>query len=266
MILTFENMQDLKLTTVQTPLDWQDIKGNLKRFDSLLKRINSPTDLVILPEMFSTGFSMEPKKWAEKETGVAVNWMKENAAQLNAVITGSLIIEDDGNYFNRLFWMRPDGTYQTYDKRHLFSLANEQDHYTAGKERLITTLKGWRICPLICFDLRFPVWSRNNHAYDLAIYVANWPARRSFAWSSLLVARAIENQACVVGLNRVGEDGNGVDHSGDSVVLNSLGEKVSSTRPFETSVETISISAEHLLETREKFQFLNDQDNFEIKV
>ena len=259
-------MQDLTLTTIQTPLDWQDIKGNLRRFDSLLKKIDSPTDLVILPEMFSTGFTMEPQKWAEKENGSAVSWMKEKAAQMNAVLTGSLVIEEKGNYFNRLFWMSPHGDYQTYDKRHLFSLANEQDHYTAGTKRLVVELNGWKICPLICFDLRFPVWSRNNHAYDLAIYVANWPARRSFAWKNLLTARAIENQAYVVGVNRVEEDGNGVDHSGDSVVLNALGEKISTTKANETKVETTQLSAQHLIATRRKFRFLNDQDDFEIKM
>lgn len=265
MILTFEFMEDLRLTTVQTPLDWQDIEANLQRFDALLQKIEIPTDIVLLPEMFSTGFSMEAEKLAEKESGSAVNWMKEKAAELNAVVAGSLIIEDSGNYYNRLFWMQPDGSYLTYDKRHLFSLANEQDHYTAGQKRLIVKYKGWRICPLICFDLRFPVWSRNNHAYDLVFYVANWPARRNFAWKNLLVARAIENQSYVVGLNRVGADGNGVDHSGDTAVLDPLGQKISTTKPNETRVETVTLSAENLTQVRKKFQFLNDQDQFEIR-
>ncbi len=259
-------MQDLRVTTVQTSLFWQDIEKNLVQFSELLSTLDSSTDLIVLPEMFSTGFTMQPEKWAQTESESAVSWMQAEAQKHQAVITGSLVIEENGQYFNRLFWVQPNGEYSTYNKRHLFSLAKEQDHYTQGKERLIVTLKGWRICPLICFDLRFPVWSRNNHAYDALIYVANWPHRRSFAWKQLLIARAIENQSFVIGVNRVGSDGNQVEHSGDSVVLNPLGEAISSTKPNEVRVETNLLKAEELKAVREKFQFLNDQDGFTVEV
>ncbi len=259
-------MEDLSVTLIQTSLFWEDIDANLNHFSTLIKNIDIPTDLIILPEMFSTGFSMVPEKLAETIDGKAVNWMKATARQTNAVICGSLILEEEGNYYNRLVWMTPDGNMKTYDKRHLFSLAKEEEHYESGKERLIVTLKGWRICPLVCYDLRFPVWSRNNHCYDFAFYVANWPERRNYPWKQLLIARAIENQSYIAGVNRIGDDGNGVSHSGDSALIDPLGEILSTLEPHKEGIETLTLKADHLARIRNKFSFLNDQDQFEILV
>lgn len=259
-------MEDLSVTLIQTSLFWEDIDANLNHFSTLIKNIDIPTDLIILPEMFSTGFSMVPEKLAETIDGKAVNWMKATARETNAVICGSLILEEEGNYYNRLVWMTPDGNMKTYDKRHLFSLAKEEEHYESGKERLIVTLKGWRICPLVCYDLRFPVWSRNNHSYDFAFYVANWPERRNYPWKQLLIARAIENQSYIAGVNRIGDDGNGVSHSGDSALIDPLGEILSTLEPHKEGIETLTLKADHLARIRNKFSFLNDQDQFEILV
>ncbi len=258
-------MQDLKITLIQTKLFWQDKTANLKMFGEKIAAIDEQTDLIVLPEMFSTGFSMNAKELAEQNNDGTVTWLKAQAKLSKAVITGSIIIKEKDSYYNRLFWVRPDGTYETYDKRHLFTLANEHDYYAAGNERIIVELKGWKVCPLICYDLRFPVWSRNNTNYDLLIYVANWPERRSHAWKTLLLARAIENQCYVAGLNRVGDDGNEVYHSGDSAVINPMGEIISNIKPSEEIVETNNLSVEYLKKIRTKLAFLKDQDNFEIK-
>ncbi|CAN5426619.1 amidohydrolase [soil metagenome] len=257
-------MQDLNITLIQTPLQWEDATANRERIGQQLARIQrGSTDMVVLPEMFSTGFSMKPEQLAETMDGPTVKWMGEQAAALSAVVTGSLIIKDGNKYYNRLIWMRPDGSCGQYDKRHLFSYAGEDKHYTAGKERLVVELKGWRVCPLVCYDLRFPVWSRNRKDYDLLLYVANWPERRSYMWKQLLIARAIENQAYVVGLNRVGDDGNGISHSGDSAIIDPLGE-VQVSQAHQPATITRDISAAHLLEVREKFRFLDDADGFEV--
>ncbi len=257
-------MQDLRITLIQTALQWENAPENRQHFDSLLDDIQpSSTDLVILPEMFSTGFSMQLEALAETTEGPTIQWMRAKAAELGATITGSLIIQDQGQYYNRLIWMRPDGTYEQYDKRHLFSFAGEDKHYTQGNKRLIVSLKGWRVCPLVCYDLRFPVWSRNRKEYDLLLYVANWPERRNYAWKHLLIARAIENQCYVAGLNRIGADGNNIAHSGDSAIIDPLGE-VLFTLANEPFVKTFTLSASHLIETREKFRFLDDGDGFVI--
>jgi predicted amidohydrolase len=255
-------MQDLRITLVQTALHWENATENRKHFDALLSEVKpGSTDLIVLPEMFSTGFSMQPDVLAETMDGPTVLWMLQKAAALNAVITGSIIIHEHGHYYNRLVWMRPDGTYATYDKRHLFSLAGEEKHYSAGKERLIVDLKGWGVCPLVCYDLRFPVWSRNRKDYDLLLYVANWPERRSYAWKQLLIARAIENQSYVAGVNRIGTDGNQTAHSGDSALIDPLGE-VLFTKAHEPFTETFTLSHTHLTEVRDKFRFLDDGDDF----
>ncbi len=253
-------MQDINVTLIQTALHWEDAPANRAHFSELLAGIQpGSTDLILLPEMFPTGFSMKPKQLAETMDGPSIQWLHVQAAKLGAVITGSLIIKEGDKYYNRLIWMRPDGTYAQYDKRHLFSYAGEDKHYTAGKERLILELKGWRICPLVCYDLRFPVWSRNRKQYDLLLYVANWPERRSYPWKQLLIARAIENQCYVAAVNRIGADGNHINHSGDSALIDPLGE-VLFTKAHEPVVQTFTLSQAHLTEVREKFRFLDDAD------
>jgi len=265
-------MQDLTITLVQANLIWENAEKNLAHFSQRLAPVNK-TDLIILPEMFSTGFSMNSKQLAETMTGKSVSWMKKMAAEKNAVITGSLIIEDHGHYFNRLIWMEPDGNLMHYDKRHLFSLAGEEKFYSPGSRKIFPELQGWKILPLICYDLRFPVWSRQSppytemgrHPYDLLIYVANWPERRIYAWQHLLIARAIENQTYVVGVNRVGADGNDIEHMGHSAVIDPMGAKLTEIVNTE-SVETITLSTGELITIREKLQFLGDRDEFELKL
>jgi predicted amidohydrolase len=222
--------------------------------------------------MFSTGFSMSSKELAENMFGPTVNWMRKMAAVKNAIITGSVIIEDDGQYFNRLIWMEPDGDLQFYDKRHLFTLAGEDKHYSAGAHKIFPEVEDWKILPLICYDLRFPVWSRQSppytelgvSPYHVLMYTANWPERRVYAWEQLLIARAIENQCYVVGVNRVGEDGNGVYHNGNSMVVDPMGEKIFSVSHDE-SVKTLVLSASRLEDTRSRLPFLDDRDEFELR-
>jgi omega-amidase len=258
----------LRITTVQADLIWEDKAANLQKFDKLLRgSLRGETDVIVLPEMFTTGFSMTPETLAEPMTGATMAFLRRKSHALDAAITGSFICEENGKYYNRLIWMQPDGQFWTYDKRHLFSLANEQNHYAAGDKLLQIEWRGWTIRPMICYDLRFPAWSRNvapNH-YDILIYVANWPERRRQPWQSLLVARAIENQAFVVGVNRVGLDGNGVLHSGDSMVVDFSGEKLFQ-RSHTEGVETTSLSKADLTRFREKFTFLADQDAFTMSI
>jgi len=254
--------EQINITLVQTDIHWENIAANLATLETKLSAVGD-TDIIVLPEMFTTGFSMNTSL-AETMNGSAVEWMRKVAAEKNCVVTGSLMIEDEGKFFNRLIWMRPEGTLDCYDKRHLFSLSDEPKHYTAGSSLLITEVKGWKILPLICFDLRFPVWSRNIHDYDAIIYVANWPQKRSLAWNTLLQARAIENQSYIIGLNRVGNDGNGVYHSGDSAVINAEGIYLYHKSESE-EINTITIDRNSLNETRKKFPFLAEKDFFEIK-
>lgn len=221
-------MSDLKVTVVQMPLVWQDATANCGAVQKLLGEAVIGSDVIVLPEMFSTGFTIEPTDLAETMEGPTVAWMKELAKQQQAVITGSVIIEEEGFYHNRLVWAAPDGGLSFYDKRHLFRMMNEHHHYRAGQERLIVSYKGWRICPMICYDLRFPVWSRNRDDYDVLLYVANWPEKRRYAWQTLLKARAIENQCYVVGVNRVGTDNNHINFSGDSTLIDFLGHEMAS--------------------------------------
>jgi predicted amidohydrolase len=259
-------MENLKVTLVQSELNWHDKASNLMLFDHLLESNISETDLIILPEMFTTGFTMKAENYAESMEGDTVSWLKDQANRFDSCITGSAIIEEKGSYYNRLLWVTPGGNVQYYDKRHRFSLAGEQNHYSAGCERKVFQLKGWRIFPQICFDLRFPVFSRNDLEYDLAFYIANWPERRSHAWRTLLPARAIENQSYVIGVNRVGKDGNDVLYRGDSALIDPLGKMVSKIKPHEEIVQTFTLYAEELEKVREKFKFLNDRDQFEIKL
>ncbi len=257
-------MQDINITLVQTALHWEDKPRNLDMFSRLLSRIEGPTDLVVLPEMFNTGFSMNAAVLAETSDGPAVRWLAEKASDLGCVITGSLIFAEGGRFYNRLIWMRPDGTFVHYNKRHLFRMAGEHESFAAGSRRLVTDLKGWRFCPLICYDLRFPVWSRNRGDYDALMFIANWPEPRSRAWKSLLPARAIENQACVIAVNRIGTDGNDKAYSGDSGAYDPRGTLLSRTRSHEESIETVTLSGRELMDFREKFQVALDADAFEI--
>lgn len=251
----------MKISIIQTSLTWENPQANLDNFTQKIQSIEDGTDLIILPEMFATGFTMNPSAVAETANGKSVTWMKQIASQHNCAITGSLVIEENGNYYNRLFFVLPDGEVKTYNKRHLFSFAGEDKFYTAGTEKLIVDYKGWKICPLVCYDLRFPVFARNVEEYDLLIYVANWPQIRTLAWDSLLRARAIENLSYTIGVNRVGTDGNGHAYSGHSQVIDALGAYIA--EPFENdAVVTVSLDKEALHETLKKFAFLNDRDNF----
>ena len=253
----------LRVTLVQTELAWQDPAANRHRLAAHFRGLVGHTDLVVLPEMFSTGFSMAAAELAEDMDGPTVDWMREEAAALGCVIAGSLIVRDGGRCYNRLVWARPDGSLEHYDKRHLFRLAGEQEHYAAGSRRLVVALKGWRVCPMICYDLRFPVWSRSRGDYDLLLYVANWPQRRALAWSTLLRARAIENQSYVVGVNRIGKDGNGTTYAGDSVAVDFLGQPLSSEGGGDR-VETAVLDLESLRAYRESFPAHLDADRFEL--
>ncbi len=258
-------MENLKITIFQGYLFWENIEKNLQNISLRLSNIREKTDLIILPEMFNTGFTMNAEKLAEPMNGKTMIWMHKMAKEFDCVVTGSLIIKDSDGFYNRLIWMRPDGKYQCYDKRHLFTLAKEDKTYTAGKDKLIVELKGWKICPVICYDLRFPVWLRNvNEAYDLLIVVANWPERRALHWRTLLPARAVENEAYVIGVNRVGHDGNEIYHSGDSTCVSPNGSVIYYKRD-EEDVYTFSILADEVIKTRRTLPFLKDADVFEIK-
>lgn len=252
-------MENLRITLVQSNLFWEDKNANLKHFESLLKPLAKQTDLIILPEMFTTGFSMNTLKLAELMSGTTVKWLKKQANLLSAAIIGSCIITESGQYYNRLIWVEPNGSIQYYDKRHLFSFANEHEHYTAGEKHLLVEYKGWKIMPLICYDLRFPVWSRNTVDYDLLIYIANFPEKRSFAWKQLLTARAIENQAYTIGVNRIGEDGKGIAYAGDSCLLAFSGKTLLDLKDKEI-INTISLSYTEQQDFRKQFAFLQDRD------
>jgi omega-amidase len=254
----------LRVTLVQSEIAWEAPAANRHRLAEHFRGLAGHTDLIVLPEMFSTGFSMGAEALAESMNGPTVGWMREEAAAMGCVITGSLIVRDQGRYFNRLVWARPDGSLAHYDKRHLFRMAGEHAHYAAGGSRLTVELKGWRICPLVCYDLRFPVWSRNRGDYDLLLYVANWPARRAHAWSALLRARAIENLCYVAGVNRIGRDGNGTSYAGDSVALDFLGQPISSEGRGDR-VETAVLDMESLRTHRESFPAHLDADAFELR-
>ncbi|MFM7645963.1 MAG: amidohydrolase [Sphingomonadales bacterium] len=261
-------MSSLTLSLIQTSLFWEDKAANLNHFEAQLALLQGKTQVVVLPELFSTGFSMNTEQLAESMDGPSVQWMRTMAHQFQLIITGSLMIKENGHCFNRLLWMLPNGELGFYDKRHLFAYAGENLHYRQGAKRLIASVNGFRVNLQICYDLRFPVWSRQQSKngqpeYDLLIYVANWPERRRVAWMSLLQARAIENQCYVIGVNRVGQDGQQIYHSGDSMVINPLGE-VLFTKKDEPCVHTLTISKESLQGYRQQFPFLKDGDAFEL--
>ncbi|CAM3467140.1 hypothetical protein FLLO111716_12540 [Flavobacterium longum] len=252
----------MRISLLQSTLVWEDIPANLAAFEQRISALPD-TDLIVLPEMFSTGFTMRPNRVAEPMDGQTVNWMKAMAAKTGAALCGSAVIEVDGKYFNRCLFVHPTGEVVHYDKRHLFTLAGEDEAFTAGREKLIVTYKDFRICPLVCYDLRFPVFSRNVEAYDLLIYVANWPEPRVSAWDALLKARAIENMSFAVGVNRVGKDGNGQCYVGHSQVFDMLGNPMGNSSEDEAIIN-VSLDKGALLEARQKFGFLNDRDTFTV--
>ena len=260
-------MSDLRVTLIQSDLRWQDPPLNRQRLQKAVKQelsLSGQADLVVLPEMFSTGFCMDAAGQAEEMRGATVQWLRELAATTGAVISGSLIIAENGHYYNRLIWMPPDGELSFYDKRHLFRMASEEQHYSGGDRQLTVELKGWRIRPLICYDLRFPVWSRNRDDYDLLLLVANWPAKRRDIWRFLLQARAAENLAWLVAVNRVGQDDNGIDYSGDSTVIDPQGRPVI-TLPNEEATTSITVSREQLDQWRQRFPAHLDGDDFRLE-
>ena len=268
-------MSSLIITLIQTHLFWEDKKANLEMLQKKIESIKEKTEIVILPEMFTTGFSMKPELFAEKMNGETMQWMKKMAAEKKIILTGSVIIEDPsanskgGKYFNRLIWMLPNGEYGIYDKRHLFAFADEHDHYSLGNKKLIASVKGWKINLQVCYDLRFPVWTRQTPGdqetkYDLLINVANWPDKRSIAWKTLLRARAIENQCFVAGVNRVGEDGNKIQYNGDSTIIDPLGEIIY-FKNKEEDIFTYTLQKEKITETRNHFPFWKDADSFVIE-
>ena len=255
--------EELNICMLQCDLHWEDAQKNRSQIEGYLATVQD-VDLILLPEMFSTGFSVESTHLVETMDGVTVDWMKMIARKKAAVICGSIMIKENGNIYNRLLWVESNGTIQHYDKRHLFSLINEEKHFTAGTERLIIEYKGWKICPLICYDLRFPVFSRNDVDYDLLIYIANWPDKRIGAWNALLKARAIENQSYVVGLNRVGEDGYKAVYSGHSQVIDADGDIISVAPENEVGLVELTLTKKHLLKLRTRLPFLDDRDEFEL--
>lgn len=258
-------MQNLNVAIIQADLSWENPSINLSYFTKEIAKLTDKADVIVLPEMFTTGFTMNASRLAETENGESLAWLKQQAKQHNACITGTLIIKENQNYFNRLYWVFPDGEYKIYNKKHLFTLAKEHQTYTAGVEKLIVVYKGWKICPLVCYDLRFPVWARNTEDYDILIYVANWPKIRTSAWDALLKARAIENMCYCVGVNRVGTDGNDYPYSGHSAVYDALGEQITQKNNHCLAFSEIhSLNYATLHHLRNKLGFLNDRDQFEI--
>jgi omega-amidase len=283
-------MSHLTFTLIQTHLNWEDKTANLQMLEEKIKSIQHPTQIIVLPEMFNTGFSMNPERLAEDMNGPTVKWMKKMAAEKKAIITGSVMIKENEpvqsgetvptRYYNRLIWMLPNGQAGIYDKRHCFAYAGEDEHFNAGTKRLIASVNGWKINLQICYDLRFPVWARQTTTspltplqkrgeeepeYDVLIYVANWPERRIHAWKTLLNARAIENQCYVIGVNRTGDDGNNIHYSGNSMVVDAMGEVLYEKEHAE-DIHTITLSKEKLQDIRNKLPFLKDADDFSIMI
>ena len=273
-------MSSLKFTIIQTALAWEDKGANLEALSKKILGIVEPTEIIVLPEMFTTGFSMQPALFAETMEGPTIQWMRRLSELKKSIITGSIIIEENGNYYNRLIWMLPNGQLGYYDKRHLFAFAGEDEFYSEGNKRLIASVKGWKINLQVCFDLRFPVWARQqltsstleakaenanaaNLEYDVLLYVANWPEKRNHAWKTLLTARAIENQCYTIGVNRIGLDGKNIMHSGDSMVVGPLGEVLYHCA-YEEDIFHITLQKEELTKAREQFPFWKGADFFKI--
>ena len=255
----------LKIAIFQIDLAWENPQANREKIDRLLGQLPAGVDLVVLPEMFSTGFTMNTREVAEMMHGETVEWMKQRCHEHQIALCGSLNIIEDGHYYNRLLFVAPNANVCQYDKRHLFTMAGENNYFKAGKKRQIVQYKGWRICPLVCYDLRFPVWSRNQNNFDLMIYVANWPESRNEVWTTLLKARAIENQSYLAGANRVGVDGNKISYSGNSLLIGPKGNILASNPDADECILTAEFSFEELSAFRAKFPVLDDADDFEIK-
>ena len=255
---------ELQIALLQSNLIWENPEQNRRNFSKKIASISKPVDLIILPEMFTTGFTMNAEHVAETMTGETISWMKQLSEEYNSAITGSLIIKENNNYFNRLVFVHPDGKIDVYDKRHTFTLAGEHKIYKAGKQHVIINFKGWTIKPLVCYDLRFPVWARNVENYDLILYVANWPKVRVSAWDALLKARAIENMSYCIGVNRVGLDANSFEYSGHSAAYDVLGKRIDSIPYDKEAIETVTLNKNHIETYRNKLGFLNDKDEFNL--
>lgn len=263
-------MQNLNVAIIQSNLVWENAEANLSRFDKWLTLIKKSVKLIVLPEMFNTAFSMNPSVCAEKPDGKTMLWLQKKVAEKNCVITASLLTNDNGKYYNRLIWVSPDGKYQHYDKKHLFRFAGEHKVFSAGKEKITTELHGWKFRPLVCYDLRFPVWSMNSFSkgkfeFDCLIYIANWPKKRRDAWISLLVARAIENQVYVIGVNRVGIDGKENDYSGDSMIIDPTGNIIVQIPAHKEAIETATLSYLEMQNFRDHFRVGPDWDKFTVE-
>jgi len=263
-------MQDLKIAIVQSDIIWENSSANLKLFGQKLSAIEETVDLIVLPEMFNTAFSMNPGVCAETADGKSISWLRKKAAEKKCVIVASLLIKENEKYFNRLVWMSHDGSFQQYDKKHLFRFAGENEVFTAGSSKITPSLKGWNFRPLVCYDLRFPVWSMNKFTdnkfeYDCLVYIANWPEKRREAWMSLLVARAIENQAYVIGVNRVGIDGKGNSYSGDSMVIDPRGNIILQIPANKEATEITTLSFPEMQQYRDHFRVALDWDKFSLE-
>ena len=256
--------EQLKVALIQANLVWENATQNRLNFEAKIDAIEAQVDIIVLPEMFTTGFTMNAEPNAETMEGEAVKWMKIMASKSKAAIVGSLIISEGNNFYNRLLFVESDGTIQFYDKRHTFTLAGEHKVYKSGDEKLVFEYKGWSICPLICYDLRFPVWARNIEDYDVLIYVANWPKVRVDAWSSLLKARAIENMSYCIGVNRVGLDANNYEYSGHSAAYDVLGNRIDAIEAGKEVTEIVTLDKNHIEKYRQKLQFLNDRDSYKL--
>ena len=257
---------ELKVALVQSDLIWESPEQNRAIFSEKISSIKDQVDLIILPEMFTTGFTMNASTYAETMDGETVKWMQVISRSKKSAILGSIIILEDEKYYNRLLFVYPEGNIETYDKRHAFSLAGEDKIFTSGKEKLVLDYKGWKLCPMICYDLRFPVWSRNVENYDVIIYVANWPKPRITAWDALLKARAIENMSYCIGVNRVGEDYNQMEYTGNSAVYDVLGNVISNLKPNREDFEIVTLDKKHIEYYRNKLRFLDDRDTFNLEV
>lgn len=255
----------LKVALVQSNLVWENPEQNRHNFRSKISKLSELVDLIILPEMFTSGFTMNANQVAETMTGETISWMKKLSEEKNAAITGSIVITEDGNFFNRLVFVHPNGEILHYDKRHTFTLAGEHKVYQAGQQNVIIHYKGWKLKPLICYDLRFPVWARNVEDYDLLFYVANWPKVRINAWDALLQARAIENMSYCIGVNRVGLDGNSYEYTGHSAAYDVLGKRIDTIQFDKEAIEIVTLDKTHIETYKNKLGFLNDRDYFNLK-
>ena len=264
-------MSNIKVTLVQTPLHWENPQANRDMLEKKISMMEDFSEIVVLPEMFTTGFTMQPEKYAESHMGESFQWMQKTAQERGVVMCGSIATRENGKYFNRLYWVTPDGSFQHYDKKHLFTFAGEDKHYSPGQEKVIVEYKGWKFLLLVCYDLRFPVWCKNNYTeekgfdYDAIVCVANWPEARSHPWRVLLMARAIENQCFVIGVNRIGPDGNNITHSGDSALISPMGENFSDLMPHDEKTETNPMPKCQLDDFRKKFRVANDWDSFSLR-